>query len=340
MYVDDLDHEQAQKRMLVLGVTFAVILVAGYVFISFYKVNKGGMQLLSRHLNELAEGDLRNHPSMPWGKDEPALLILDLHKVHESMYDLIRRVRHSARELSNTSKEVSRASADLSQRTEDAASNLGAQANAVARINLQTKQSAQNTLQAATMAQGNANVAEDGGRIISTVVRTMRDIQASSNKISEIIGVIDGIAFQTNILALNAAVEAARAGESGRGFAVVASEVRALAGRSATAAREISALITESVERISQGTTVVEGAGIHISELVANAKQINVFLEEIAEATRTQALEVDEVVHAISQLDAHTQQNAALVEESSASAESLNEQATHLTHEIARFRVG
>lgn len=340
IYVDDLDQEQAQRRMLVLGVSFAVLLIAGYTFICFYKVNQGGMQLLSRHLNQLAEGDLRHRPSMPWGKDEPALLILDLHKVYESMYDLIRRVRHSARELANTSHEVSRASADLSERTEEAASNLGAQANAVAQINLQTKQSAQNTLQAATMAQGNADVAEEGGRIISTVVSTMRDIQSSSSKISEIIGVIDGIAFQTNILALNAAVEAARAGESGRGFAVVATEVRALAGRSATAAREISALITESVDRISQGTTVVEGAGRNISELVANAKQINLFLEEIAEATRTQAVEVDEVVNAISQLDAHTQQNAALVEETSASAESLSEQATNLTHEIARFRVG
>ena len=210
----------------------------------------------------------------------------------------------------------------------------------MASINQQTKQSAQRTQEAAIMAQGNAEVAEEGGKIIATVVSTMRDIEISSSKISEIIGVIDGIAFQTNILALNAAVEAARAGESGRGFAVVASEVRALAGRSAKAAREIKGLITESVERISVGTNVVEGAGRNISELVANAKQINQFLEEIALATRTQASEVDEVVNAIIQLDTHTQQNAKLVEETSASADSLSEQASRLIKEIARFKVG
>lgn len=340
IYVDDLRKEQEQRNLLVLTVMVLVLLVAGYVFVSFYKVNQGGMELVSQHLNEMAQGDLRNRPSDPWGKDEPARLILDLHKVYDSMYDLIRRVRHSARELANTSAEVSRASLDLSQRTEAAASNLGQQANAVAQINQQTKQSAQHTTQAAAMAQGNAEVAQEGGRIINTVVNTMQDIQGASQKISEIIGVIDGIAFQTNILALNAAVEAARAGESGRGFAVVATEVRALAGRSADAAREIKALINASVDQITAGTTVVEGAGRNMGELVANAKQINQFLEEISAATGMQAREIDEVVNAINELDAHTQQNAALVEETSASAESLSEQASKLTEEIARFRVG
>ena len=339
IYVDDLHNEQNKRRLLVISVIALVLVIAGYVFLTFYKVNKGGLALVSRHLNELATGDLRNRPSKPWGKDEAALLIFDLHKVYDSMNDLICSVRHSSHELANTSQEVSRASLDLSHRTEDAATNLGAQANAVAQINLQTKQSAQRTQEAAIMAQGNAQVAEEGGKIIATVVNTMRDIQVSSSKISEIIGVIDGIAFQTNILALNAAVEAARAGESGRGFAVVASEVRALAGRSATAAREIKGLITESVDRISEGTTVVEGAGRNISELVANAKQIHYFLADISEATRTQAAEVDEVVRAINQLDANTQQNAALVEETSASAESLSDQANKLSVEIGRFKV-
>jgi methyl-accepting chemotaxis protein len=168
----------------------------------------------------------------------------------------------------------------------------------------------------------------------------MREIQTSSTRINEIIGVIDGIAFQTNILALNAAVEAARAGESGRGFAVVATEVRSLAGRSATAAREIKQLISTSVEKVSTGTALVENAGYVMSEIVANAKQINLFLANIAEATRGQAAEVDEVVNAIAQLDTHTQQNAALVEQTSASSESLSDQAVHLTEQIARFRVG
>ena len=189
------------------------------------------------------------------------------------------------------------------------------------------------------MAGGNAQVAEEGGQIIANVVDTMRAIKTSSSKISEIIGTIDGIAFQTNILALNAAVEAARAGESGRGFAVVASEVRSLAGRSASAAREIKALITDSEEKVTTGTRVVEQAGYNISEIVANAKQINLYLDTISEATRNQAAEVTEVVKAIAQLDVNTQQNAALVEETSASAESLSDQATKLTEEIARFRV-
>jgi len=310
-----------------------------YLMLAFYKVMRGGLALVSQHLNELAGGDLRNRPINPRGKDEPALLILDLHKVYDSMHELVRRVRHSARELAMTSAEVSRASNDLSQRTEDAASNLGQQASAVGEIGDQAKQSAQRTMEAAVMAQGNAGVAEEGGVIIGSVIETMRNLQESSRRISDIIGTIDGIAFQTNILALNAAVEAARAGEQGRGFAVVATEVRALAGRSAAAAKEIKELITTSVDQITTGADVVERAGYTMSEIVANAKQINHFLSDIAGATSSQADRVDDIVSAISQLDAHTQQNAALVEETSASAESLSNQADKLTNEIARFKV-
>ena len=320
-------------------VPLVALFVALYLMLSFYKVMRGGLALVSRHLNELAEGDLRNRPIEPRGRDEPAALILDLHKVYDSMRDLIRRVRHSAKELAMTSAEVSRASMDLSQRTEDAASNLGHQASAVGEIGDQAKQSAQRTREAAVMAQGNAGVAEEGGTIVESVITTMRNLQESSRRISDIIGTIDGIAFQTNILALNAAVEAARAGEQGRGFAVVATEVRALAGRSASAAKEIKELITASVEQISAGAEVVERAGYNMSEIVANAKQINHFLNDIAGATSSQADRVDDIVDAISQLDAHTQQNAALVEETSASAESLSNQADKLTGEIARFRV-
>lgn len=339
IYIDDLRKQQRGRLQLVGGVLALALLFAGYVFVCFYKVNQGGVALVSRHLNELSEGDLRNRPSKPWGKDEPSDLIYDLQRVYDSMHDLIRRVRHSARELANTSAEVSRASLDLSQRTEDAASNLGVQATAVQQINGQINQSAARTQQAAVMAGGNAEVAEQGGQIIGNVVDTMQAIRTSSSRISEIIGTIDGIAFQTNILALNAAVEAARAGESGRGFAVVASEVRSLAGRSATAAREIKQLITDSEEKIVTGTRVVEDAGRNISEIVANAKQINYFLGEISQASHEQATEVAHVVTAIEQLDANTQQNAALVEQTSASAKSLSEQAANLTEEIARFRV-
>jgi methyl-accepting chemotaxis protein len=310
-----------------------------YLMMSFYKVMQGGLSLVGLHLSELAAGDLRHQPTSPLGRDEPAELIQGMQQVYDSMRELIRRVRHSARELANTSAEVSRASLDLAQRTEAAAANLGQQASAMAQIGEQAGQSAGRTQEAASMAQENAHVAEEGGKIIASVNTTMRDIQDSSRRIADIIGTIDGIAFQTNILALNAAVEAARAGESGRGFAVVASEVRALAGRSATAAHEIKQLITNSVDKVTSGAAVVDGAGQSMALMVNNAKQINVVLSEIATATRMQATKVDEVVGAISDLDANTQQNAALVEETSASAESLRSQADKLTEEIARFRV-
>jgi len=340
IYVDDLRREQNARLWVACLVLAAVLMVAGYFFYSFYKVNKGGLAVVSQHLNELAAGDLRDRPLQPWGKDEPDRLIFDLHRVYDSMHDLIRRVRHSARELEGTSQEVSRASMDLSMRTEDAASNLGEQASAVEEIGTQVSQTAERTQQAAMVASQNSEVAQRGGIIIEEVVDTMRDIHTSSSKINDIIGTIDGIAFQTNILALNAAVEAARAGESGRGFAVVASEVRSLAGRSAEAAREIKYLISTSVERVSAGTKVVEGAGKTMAELVTKASEISQLLGDISVATKEQSIGVEEVVKAIHLLDSHTQQNAALVEQTSASAASLSGQAHDLTTEIARFRSG
>jgi len=321
---------------LYLGV---LIVVSAYFFIVFYKTNNGGMRVASQYLAELASGNIRNRPPKPWGSDEPAVLMANLLKTYDAMDDLVRSFRHSARELNFTSAEVARVSADLAQRTEASASNLGDQATSVASINTQTKQSAQRTQEAAVMAQGNAEVAHEGGQIIANAVQTMREIAASSAKINDIIGVVDGIAFQTNILALNAAVEAARAGDSGRGFAVVASEVRALAGRSSKAAREIKELIQESVAKISAGTTIVDGAGRNVVEIVANAKQINQYLEEIALATRTQAAEVDEVVKSIIELDSHLQENAKMVKETTESADSLSNQAQRIVEKISCYKV-
>lgn len=339
IYVDDLIAQQQQRLTKTLVVICVVLLIAGYVFISFYKVNQGGLRVVSQHLNELSDGDLRNKPTKPWGADEPAALIHDLGRVYDSMHELIRSVRHSARELAMTSAEVARASHDLSARTESAASNLGEQAASVEQIGGQVDDTAKRTQAAAEVANTNSVVATRGGEVINEVVNTMQDIQTSSTRIHDIIGTIDGIAFQTNILALNAAVEAARAGESGRGFAVVATEVRSLAGRSANAAKEIKALIAASVDRVEAGTRVVQGAGHTMSELVSNAEKIHQHLSEISSATGQQASGVNEVIYAIKELDDHTQQNAALVEQTSAAATALNDQAERLTQEIARFRV-
>lgn len=339
IYVDDLRVAQAKRLYLVGGVLVVLLLIVLYIFICFYKVNKGGLAVVSMHLNQLSDGDLRRRPINPWGKDEPAMLILDLHKVYKSMHELIRGVRHSARELAMTSSEISRASFDLSSRTENAASNLAQQAAAMEQIGSQVAETASKTAAAARTAGENAQVADRGGKVILDVVHTMQEIHASSSKINDIIGVIDSIAFQTNILALNAAVEAARAGEQGRGFAVVATEVRLLAGRSAEAAKEIKSLIGESVERVKAGTKVVESAGATMKDVVANAKEINNYLDEISTATSQQAKAVEEVVKAIHDLDSNTQQNAALVEQTSAASGALHEQAEKLTHEIARFKV-
>jgi methyl-accepting chemotaxis protein len=324
---------------LAFVVVLVCILLAGYFFYSFYLVTRGGLQLISMHLQEMAEGDLRKIPSQPWGKDEPAQVIVHLRAAYDSLHLLIRRVRHSARALHAAASEIASASADLGARTEASAASLEEQASAMEEIGATVGTTADRAKMAATFATDNAHVAESGGQVFAEVVHTMHDIHSSSNKIHDIIGTIDGIAFQTNILALNAAVEAARAGEAGRGFAVVASEVRSLAGRSADAAREIKVLISESVSKVEGGTKIVEQAGGSMTEVVANAKQINAFLDEIAVASREQADGVSEVGRSISELDRNTQQNAALVEETSAAAAALRHQADILQEEIANFRV-
>lgn len=268
------------------GVVVFVLLLAAYFFYSFFLVTRGGLLLISQHLTEMAAGDLRRAPSLPWGRDEPAQVILDLRKAYDSLHLLIRKVRHSARELHTASNEIASASMDLSARTEGAAASLEEQASAMEQIGATVDATAERANMAATFATDNANVAEKGGLVFEEVTSTMREIQTSSTKISDIISVIDGIAFQTNILALNAAVEAARAGEQGRGFAVVASEVRSLAGRSAEAAREIKQLISTSVDKVRGGTKVVEEAGQAMGEVVTNARQINAFLGEISVVAR------------------------------------------------------
>jgi len=339
IYIDDLRAARNARLWLAAVALGACLMVALYVFVGFYRVNKGGLEQISLHLNAMAEGDLRHIPQEPWGRDEPAQLMAEMKKVYHALHELIRKVRHGARELHTASQEIASASADLAARTEASAAALEQQSSAMEQIGSTVGLTSDRAQNAARFAADNAEVAQVGGKVIADAVSTMQGIQASSAKISDIIGVIDGIAFQTNILALNAAVEAARAGESGRGFAVVAAEVRNLAQRSAGAAREIKGLITTSVEQVHSGTQVVQQAGQTLAEVVNNALKINQYLGDIATSSREQASGVGQVSQSIQDLDRSTQQNAALVEQTTAAAEALRQQAEVLQSEIANFRV-
>jgi methyl-accepting chemotaxis protein len=332
-----IDGMSRHRNLTMIAVGLA-LLVGGYLFYSFYLVTQGGLNEVKRHLLAMTEGDLTTSPN-PWGKDEAAALMLSLHDMQASLRTIVSRVRSSSESIVHASTEIASASMDLSARTEQTASNLEESAASMEQISSTVKHTADNVKQAALVAQGNSQSAARGGAVIKDVVTTMQDINASSKKISDIIGTIDGIAFQTNILALNAAVEAARAGEQGRGFAVVASEVRSLAQRSAQAAREIKTLITSSVEKVESGARVVNGAGDTMHELVDNAERMNSLLSEISTAASEQSSGVAQVGAAVHQLDEMTQQNAALVEQTAAAASGLRDQAQNLATEVARFRL-
>ena len=337
--LDQREDGLRKQRLVVSAVLSLSLLLAAYLFYSFYLVTRGGLQLISKHLQEMAQGDLRNAPAKPRGKDEPAAVIADLRVAYDSLHQLIRTMRHSARALHGTSSEIAAASLDLSARSESAAASLEQQASAMEEIGSTVLDNTSRAERAAEFASANARVADDGGQAIADVVQTMQAIHSSSARIGDIIGVIDGIAFQTNILALNAAVEAARAGEQGRGFAVVATEVRSLAQRSAAAALEIKTLISGSVNQVANGSGIVEYAGKTMQEVVENARQINTTLRDMANASRQQSSDVAQVAAAISALDDDTQRNAALVEQTSAACAALKEQADKLQGEIANFRL-
>jgi methyl-accepting chemotaxis protein len=326
------------QRNIAAAVVLVALLTAVYLFYSFFLVTHGGLREVQRHLEAMTAGDLTTSPR-PWGKDEAAHLMGSLSDMQKSLRNIVARVRGSSESLVHASSEIASASMDLSSRTEQTAANLEESASSMEEISSTVKNTSENSIQASRVAEGNAQTAARGGSVIGQVVSTMQDINASSQRISEIIGTIDGIAFQTNILALNAAVEAARAGEQGRGFAVVASEVRSLAQRSAQAAKEIKTLITTSVERVESGTRIVQGAGATMSELVANAERMRSLLAEISTAASEQSDGVTQVGAAVQDLDKMTQQNAALVEQTAAAASSLRDQALDLANEVSRFKL-
>ena len=327
-----------QMRNLTLAVTVGSLLLVLYLFYSFFLVMRGGLAEVDRHLKAMTAGDLTTTPR-PWGSDEAAALMITLAEMQHSLRGIVTEVRTASNGLVHASDEISSASMDLSRRSEQAAANLEASASAMEQISSTVMQSADTTRTVSQLASDNATVAEEGGKTIAQVILSMQAVQSSSAQISEIIGVIDGIAFQTNILALNAAVEAARAGEQGRGFAVVASEVRALAQRSANAAREIKTLITDSAERVESGTRVVAEAGQRMGDLVTKAERMKVLMLEISGSSTEQSAGVRQVGGSIQSLDQQTQQNAALVEQTAAAAAGLHSQAISLAGRVARFRL-
>jgi methyl-accepting chemotaxis protein len=262
-------------------------------------------------------------------------LKLSLEQLHQTMVV----VRESVGSIQTASAEIAAGSNDLSQRTEQAATNLEKTSSSMSQVTGNVRQTAESARTANQLASSAADVAQRGGQVVTQVVSTMGDINESSKKIADIIGVIDGIAFQTNILALNAAVEAARAGEQGRGFAVVAGEVRSLAQRSASAAREIKALITNSVEKVESGARLVADAGRTMQEIVASVQRVTDVIGEITSAANEQSAGLDAVTQAVSELDSTTQQNAALVEQSAAAAESLRAQSVALAQAISLVRL-
>ena len=327
-----------RQSVLTAALVASCLGLAAYLFYCFYLVTDGGMREVRRHLQAMAGGDLTTSPS-PWGKDEAAGLMHALREMQRSLCAIVQDVRTSTDHIVHSSSEIADGSMDLSARTEQTAANLEETAASMEQISGTVQLTATHADQAALIARENADIALQGGEVMARVVSTMDEIGAASGRISEIISTIDGIAFQTNILALNAAVEAARAGESGRGFAVVASEVRALAQRSADAAREIKVLISTSVDKTASGQKVVRDAGTAIANIVTHAQRIGDLINEISTGAREQALGVQQVGQAAQDLDASTQQNAALVEETAAAAASLRDHAQALQQRVSQFQL-
>jgi len=326
----------ATLRLLLVGGTLALFLPLMWLTL---RSVCGPLDEAIHVASRIATGDL----GAEWTvreNDEPARLMLALQKMQHELRSLVGKVRESAESIQTSSSEVATGNLDLSERTEQTASNLQQTASSMTELTSAVRQSAQAAAQASQLASSASDVAKRGGEVVTRMVSTMEEINASSARIADIIGVIDGIAFQTNILALNAAVEAARAGEQGRGFAVVASEVRSLAQRSAEAAKEIKVLIGTSVDKVESGSQLVQGAGTTMNEIVASVKRVADIIGEITAASAEQSGGIEQVNAAVMELDRMTQQNAALVEQSAAASESLKHQAGVLAGTVSAFRCG
>jgi methyl-accepting chemotaxis protein len=319
----------------VLGV--AVVLVVPLTLANSSSITKP-MNYARQVALAIAGGDL-TRPIRVQGQDEAAQLLGALSQMQKALQTLVGTVRQSSASIHMASTEVASGNTDLSLRTEQTASSLQQTSSSMSELTIAVRQSAEAASQASQLASSASSVARRGGDVVAQVVATMEQINTSSKRIADIIGVIDGIAFQTNILALNAAVEAARAGEQGRGFAVVASEVRSLAQRSAGAAREIKSLIATSVDRVEDGTRLVQDAGATMNDIVASVQRVSDIIGEVTASAAEQSQGIGQVNQAVTELDQMTQQNAALVEQSAAAAESLKEQAARMSDVVGAFRV-
>ncbi|MGJ7569957.1 methyl-accepting chemotaxis protein [Variovorax sp. RB2P76] len=330
------DHASGQTLLLALS---AIALVLGALFA--WRLTLGIVRPLGRAVTvaeTVAAGDL-SADIVVESRDEAGQLMHALREMNASLAKVVGEVRSGTETIATASGQIASGNQDLSSRTEEQASSLEETAASMEELTSTVKQNADNARQANQLAVSASEVAVRGGSVVGQVVDTMGSINASSKKIVDIIGVIDGIAFQTNILALNAAVEAARAGEQGRGFAVVASEVRSLAQRSAAAAKEIKTLIGDSVEKVEEGSKQVEEAGRTMEEIVGSVRRVTDIMGEITAASQEQTSGIEQINQAISQMDQVTQQNAALVEEASAAAQSLQEQAGSLVQSVSIFKL-
>ncbi|KGD90780.1 chemotaxis protein [Achromobacter sp. RTa] len=337
------EYDAAQARYVIVeiisfGLTFLGIGLAILLGAMLIRGIQSSLKQAVASAHAIAGGDLTRSVEVR-GKDEISVLLEALRKMQDGLRGVVRSVRGSSDSVAAASSQIAQGNLDLSARTESQASALEETAASMEQLNATVRQNADNAQQANQLAQDASATAERGGKAVSEVVGTIKDISESSNKIFDIIQVIDSIAFQTNILALNAAVEAARAGEQGRGFAVVASEVRALAQRSATAAKEIKTLILDSVGRVEQGSALAAQAGATMIEVVASIRHVTDIVGEISAASVEQSSGVSQVGEAVTQMDQATQQNAALVEEMSAAASSLRSQAEELVRTVGVFRL-
>ncbi len=338
VYVDNVHAAIMNRLMLFLaggsGVALTLLIVGMFITRSIRNPLRKAVQVAQT----VASGDLTSDIQVH-SADETGQLLQALKDMNESLARTVNHVRTSSHTIAAASKQVAAGSMDLSIRAEQQASSLEETASSMEELTSTVRQNANNTNQANQLSIKASSIAEKGGEVFSEMVTTMSSINASSQKMADIIGVIDGIAFQTNILALNASVEAARAGEQGRGFAVVASEVRNLAQRSADAAREIKTLIDDSIEKVNAGNQLVETAGSTMEEVVNSIRCVHEIMKEITAANQEQSDGIEQVNQAVSQMDQATQQNAALVEEAAAAAESMQEQSVALTDAVSIFKL-